>query len=52
MEHVKGPDIPMNKDETITRLVETYQMDLLRMSFVYLRDRALAEDAVQEALMV
>ena len=51
MEHVKGPDIPMNKDETITRLVETYQMDLLRMSFVYLRDRALAEDAVQETFV-
>lgn len=51
MEHVKGPDIPMDKDETITRLVETYQTDLLRISYVYLRDRALAEDAVQETFV-
>ena len=51
MEHVKGPDIPMDKDKTITRLVEAYQTDLLRISYVYLRDRALAEDAVQETFV-
>ena len=51
MEHVKSPDIPMDKEETITRLVEAYQTDLLRMSYIYLRDRALAEDAVQETFV-
>ncbi len=36
---------------TFTQLVETYQKPLLNLCFMYLRDRAQAEDAVQEAFL-
>ena len=38
-------------EEEITRLVETHQLSLLRLCFAYLRDRTLAEDAVQETVL-
>ena len=37
-----------NPADTIRRLVETYQTPLLRMCYLQLGDRQLAEDAVQE----
>ena len=46
MEHVKGPD--MDREAILNHLVAAYQRDLLRISYLYLRDAALAEDAVQE----
>jgi len=49
LEHVKGPD--MQPEERLVRLVDAYQQDLLRISYIYLRDAALAEDAVQETFL-
>lgn len=49
MEVVKGPD--NGREERLIRLMEQYEQDLLRMCCAYLRDRALAQDAVQEAFL-
>ena len=49
MNTAKGPD--RNADTEITRMAETYQLSLLRLSFVYLHDLSLAEDAVQETFL-
>jgi len=49
MSTVKGPD--RNIDVEITRMVDTYQLSLLRLSFVYLHDQSLAEDVVQETFL-
>ena len=59
MDAVRGPDsicptvdLPAEAppDVILTRLVETYQTALLRICYMILRDEALAEDAVQEAI--
>ena len=50
MEVVKDPD-SVRREETLTRLVDTYQTPLLRMCYLYLKDRALSEDAVQETFL-
>ena len=49
METVKGPD--RNHDELLISLVDQYQRSLLRLCFIYLHDKALAEDAVQETFL-
>ena len=49
MEAVKDPD--SRRDQTIERLIIQYQTPLLRLCFVQLHDRALAEDAVQETFL-
>lgn len=41
-------DEPGSKDRFFSHLVESYQLPLRRMCCVWLRDRDLAEDAVQE----
>ena len=46
---VQGPD--SGKDERFKQMVIGYEKDLLRMCRVYLRDAALAEDAVQEVFL-
>ena len=46
MEVVMVPD--SDRDQILAHLVEQYQVDLLRMCYLYLRDAALAEDALQE----
>lgn len=46
---VTGPDI--SPDEAFTRMVTAYQGAILRMCCLYLRDPALAEDAVQETFL-
>ena len=55
MDVVRGPDRiqPENEDrnQAIERLVETYQTALLRTCFLYLQDRELARDAVQETFL-
>lgn len=51
MERVKDPDEMQQRDEWFTRLVEMYQTPLLRMCCLYLRDAALAENAVQETFV-
>ncbi len=49
MEAVKGPDII--HETQFDHLVAAYQTALLRMCYVYLKDRAMAEDAVQETYL-
>ena len=39
------------RDQTIERLIEQYQTPLLRLCYIQLQDRALAEDAVQETFL-
>ena len=48
MEVVKGPD---NNVDLISQWIRTYEKDLLRLCCVYLKDVALAEDAVQETFL-
>ena len=48
METVKGPD---STEETLERLVNLYQLPLLRLCYAYLHDEELAKDAVQETFM-
>ena len=49
MEVVMGPDSIL--DQALCRLVDQYQAALLRMCYMYLHDKALAEDAVQETFL-
>ena len=49
MEAVKDPDSRL--DQTIEKLILQYQTPLLRLCFIQLQDRALAEDAVQETFL-
>ncbi len=49
MEVVMGPD--SNPEKKLCELMALYKTDLLHMSYLYLRDAALAEDAVQETFV-
>lgn len=49
MDVVKGPDSDMER--TLKRMVDEYQLPLLRLCWLYLHDRQLAEDAVQETFI-
>lgn len=49
MEIVKDPD--NERKAKLCALMERYERDLLRMCCVYLRDAAMAEDAVQESFI-
>ncbi len=49
MAAVQSPD--RTPEAEIDRLVSAYQSALLRLSYAYLHDRALAEDAVQETFL-
>ena len=49
MEAVKDPD--SRRDQTIEKLIVQFQTPLLRLCYIQLQDRALAEDAVQETFL-
>ena len=49
MDVVKGPD--GIREEDFAKLVEEHQVTLLRLCYMVLRDRHLAEDAVQETFL-
>ena len=51
MSIVKGPDTAPDRDLRFISLVDQYQEPLLRMCILYLRDKSLAEDAVQETFL-
>ena len=51
MSNIKGPDSAQNHDCEFERLVHEHQKKLLRMCYLYLRDKTLAEDAVQETFI-
>ncbi len=40
-----------NRQQALTRWMEQYQQELLKMCYLYLHDRDLAEDAVQETFL-
>ena len=48
MDTVKGPD---KKEERIERMVNLYQLPLLRLCIMYLHDEEQAKDAVQETFI-
>lgn len=49
MEAGKGPD--SIREEALRRLMIQYKNDLMRLSYAYLKDAHLAEDAVQETFV-
>ena len=51
MSRIKSPDRAQDPNHELERLVLQYQQPLLRTCFLYLRDRTLAEDAVQETFL-
>lgn len=48
MEIVKTPD---DREKELTRMIGQYSNSLLNMCYIYLRDRELAEDALQETFL-
>ena len=51
MSNVKGPDTAPNRAERFECLVNRYQESILHMCYLYLCDKTLAEDAVQETFL-
>ena len=51
MSNGKGPDTAQNRNLRFEELVAQYQEPVLRMCFLYLCDKSLAEDAVQETFI-
>ena len=49
METVKGPD--GSQEYLLSKLIDQYQAVLLQLCFMYLHDRTMAEDAVQETFL-
>lgn len=49
MDFVKGPG--NHPEARISRMVKTYEKDLLRLCCMYLKDTVMAEDAVQETFL-
>ena len=48
METVKGPD---SREQRLERMVDLYQLPLLKLCYAYLHDEELAKDAVQETFI-
>ncbi len=51
MSNVKGPDNAPDRNLRFEQIVERYQEQVIRMCFLYLCDRTLAEDAMQETFL-
>ena len=51
MDNAAGPGMVPDRDREFDRLVGEYQGPVLRMCFLTLRDRTLAEDAAQETFL-
>ena len=51
MDNAAGPGMVPERDRKFDRLVGEYQGPVLRMCFLTLRDRTLAEDAAQETFL-
>ncbi|MBQ4075935.1 MAG: sigma-70 family RNA polymerase sigma factor [Clostridia bacterium] len=49
METVKGPD--SSQEKWLIQIIDQYQASLLQICFMYLHDRTMAEDAVQETFL-
>ena len=46
-----GPDTAPNRNQRFEQLVDQYQKPVLYMCYLYLCDKTLAEDAVQETFL-
>ncbi len=51
MSNVTGPDTAPDRDQRFERLAEAYQGPVLRMCYLTLCDKTLAEDATQETFL-
>ena len=51
MSNVTGPDTAPNRNQKFEQLVDQYQRSVLHMCYLYLCDKSLAEDAVQETFL-
>ena len=51
MSNVKGPDNAPDRDLRLEQLVSRYQEQVVRVCFLYLCDKTLAEDAMQETFL-
>ena len=51
MSNVSGPGTAPNRDQAFVQLVDQYKDQVLRMCFLSLCDKTLAEDAVQETFL-
>ena len=51
MSNVKGPDNAPDRNQRLEQLVDRYQEQVMRMCFLYLCDKTLAEDAMQETFL-
>ena len=51
MSDVMGPDTAPDRDQRFERLVDQYQVSVLRTCFLCLCDKTLAEDAAQETFL-
>lgn len=51
MSIVKGPDAALENNQIIEHIVQQYQTMLLKICYLQLKDRSLAEDAVQETFL-
>ena len=51
MSNVKGPDNAPDRNQRLEQLVDRYQGQVMRMCFLYLCDKTLAEDAMQETFL-
>ena len=51
MSNVKGPDTAPNRNQKFEQLVDQYQSSVLHMCYLYLCNKTLAEDAVQETFL-
>ena len=51
MSNVTGPDTAPDRDQRFERLAEAYQGSVLRLCYLTLCDKTLAEDATQETFL-
>ena len=51
MSNVSGPDTAPNRDQAFVHLVDQYKDHVLRMCFLSLCDKTLAEDAMQDTYL-
>ena len=51
MSNVKGPDNAPDRNQRLEQLVDRYQGQVMRMCFLYLCDKTMAEDAMQETFL-
>ena len=51
MSNVKGPDNAPDRSQRLDQLIDRYQEQVMRMCFLYLCDKTMAEDAMQETFL-